>query len=182
MKKAVFFLMSIMATAMLTTSCEKENEVKPAPVMETPKTEVPDAFIGKWQIGKFDMTGFWNYNGDRKSNQGTDAVAYTIAKDGSAEQFIYFDFTDGTNRQVLSYRKGTVSYDATNKSWKFNGAEGNFRAFVNGKKTQGNYESADLYPAYAPQYRSCSLETENQKIYMVCTNDRNEQLVFAKKE
>src|SRR4051812_24548807 len=58
MKKTVFMFATI-ATIVMNVSCKKENaETK---VKDTPKTEIPDSYVGKWEAGDFDMTRFWSF-------------------------------------------------------------------------------------------------------------------------
>jgi hypothetical protein len=174
MKKSAFFLLSILVTGFL-TSCTKDS-VKP----NTPKTAVPDAFVGKWEVGNFNMANFYNYDGSNAYNAANDAVAYSISGDGNAEQFIYYQYDDGSKKQVLAYRKGTVTFDEQSKTLKFCPREGNYRTFLNGKKTQDTYDAEGLYPKYAPQYRNCYFDKQNQVTYLIGTSDRNENLAFRK--
>jgi hypothetical protein len=174
MKKTVFFLFSLITISFL-TSCKKDD-AKP----ETPKTQVPDAFVGKWEVGNFNMSNFFTYDGSSPYIAGNDAVAYSISKDGNAEQFIYYQFDDGSKKQVLAHRKGTVTYDENTKTLKFCPKEGSFRTFINRNKTEDTYGNEDLYPKYAPQYRNCYFETDNQRTYLIGTSDRNETLAFRK--
>jgi hypothetical protein len=37
-----------------------------------------------------------------------------------------------------------------------------------------------LFPKYAPQYRNCTFDEDNQVQYLVGTNDQNERIGFAK--
>jgi len=172
--KKVLFLAGIVFICMLVTSCKKDTVSVPVS-----KTGIPDELVGKWQVGNFSMNNFTTYNGTRPANV-TNTLAYNIAKDGSAEQYIYYDYNDGSDLQTCTYRKGTITFDAVAKTWKFCPASGSFRKFQNGKKTQGDITVEGLYPKYAPAYTNYYMERDNQKIYMGCTNEYNEDITFEK--
>lgn len=173
MKKALF-LAGIALTCILAVSCKKEKVNVP-----DSKTEIPDELVGKWQIGNFNFKAYSSYNGTRVANT-YNSISYNISKDGSVEQYIYIDSNDGTDLQTITYRKGTITYDATTKTWKFCPASGTWRKFQKGQKTDGNINSDGLYPKYAPAYADYYLEKLSQTTYMGCTNDYNEDLHFEK--
>jgi hypothetical protein len=172
MKKVSFYLFALFATLLFATSCEKNQP-------EPPKTTIPDAYAGKWMLGNFDMGSFWNYNGTRQPDA-TNMVAYDIKKDGSAEQFIYYIYDDGSDKQAMNYRKGTMTFDAATNTLKFCPAEGRYRIFENGNKDEDAISASGLFPKYAPQYRNCTFDEDNQVQYLVGTNDQNERIGFAK--
>ena len=172
--KKVLFLAAIAFTAVLFTSCKKDHVKVP-----DSKTAIPDELVGKWQMGNFNIASFSGYNGTRTANM-TNTIAYNISKDGSAEQYIYVDSNDGTDLQTCTYRKGTITFDETAKTWKFCPASGTWRKFQNGKKTNGDINSDGLYPKYAPAYADYYMERYNQTTYMGCTNEYNEDLSFQK--
>jgi hypothetical protein len=172
--KRVFFLFGILAVLIFATSCKKEN-VK---ISNTPKTSVPDDYVGKWQSGDFDMATFWSFNANTPVN-GDYMVGYDIKKDGSAEQYIYYAYDDGSGKKTLTYRKGTVTFDAATKTLQFCPAEGTYRIFQDGKKTESAIVRDGLYPVYAPKYSHCFFAEDNQITYLVGTNTQNEQIGFA---
>lgn len=172
--KKVFFLATIALTALLITSCKKENVKVPES-----KTEVPAELIGKWHAGNFNISSFSAYNGTRPANV-ENTLAYNISKDGSAEQYIYVDYNDGSDLQTLTYRKGTITFDEAARSWKFCPASGTWRKFQKGQKTSGNINSDGLYPKYAPAYSGYYVEKYNQSNYLGCTNEYQEDLLFIK--
>lgn len=132
MRKRSFYLFALLATFALATACKKEaHEGRD----ETPRTTLPDAYVGKWMGGYFDMAQFNNYDGARQPDA-TNMVAYHFKKDGSAEQFIYYSYDDGSDKQVLTYRKGTATFDEATATLKFCPAQGTYRLFENGTKTQ----------------------------------------------
>ena len=173
MKKALF-LSAFAFLCMLMTACKKEHVKVP-----TSKTDVPDELVGKWQAGNFNIKNFTGYNGTRPTNI-ENTLAYNIAKDGSAEQYIYFNYDDGSDLQTLTYRKGTITFDAAARTWKFCPSSGTFRKFQKGQKTEGNINSDGLYPKYAPAYKNYLFEKWGQTTYMDCTNEYSEDLTFEK--
>lgn len=179
MRKINFFLIALLATLTLATSCTKDKHEDRNDPPDTPKTTLPDAFVGKWMIGNFDMSQFVSYTGERQPDA-TDMVAYTIKKDGSAEQFIYYNYDDGSDKQVLTYRKGTMTFDEATATLKFCPSEGRYRLFENGAKTDDAMDASGLYPSYAPRYRNCSIETQDNVQYLVGTSDQDQTLGFAK--
>jgi hypothetical protein len=172
--KKIFFLAGFAIICMLAVSCKKDTVAVPSS-----KTEIPDELVGKWQIGNFNIRNFNSYTGTRPANV-TTTLAYSISKDGSAEQYLYYDYNDGSDLQTCTYRKGSITFDPASKTWKFCPATGSFRKFQNGKKTQGDITSEGLYPKYAPSYNNYYLEKNNQTTYMECTNEYNEDLSFEK--
>ena len=174
MKKTFFLLTSVVLISALLTSCTKDTVKVP-----DSNTAVPDELVGKWQLGNFSIKNFYAYNGTRTANM-TNTIAYNISKDGSAEQYIYYDFNDGTDLQTCTYRKGTVIIDAVSKTWKFCPASGSFRKFQNGKKTQDDINTDGLYPKYAPLYKNYHFDKYNQTIYQECMNEYNEDMTFEK--
>ena len=179
MKKVNLLLFTLMALFLFTTSCEKEEHETRTETPETPRSSVPDSYVGKWMGGYFDMAAFNTYDGTRQPNASS-MVAYNIKKDGSAEQYIYYDYEDGSDKQVLTYRKGTVTFDAGTATLKFCPSEGTYRLFENGTKTQSTLNGDGLYPAYAPKYRNCTFEEEDAVTYLVGLSDQNEMVGFAK--
>lgn len=177
MKKLFNWLLLLVATTTLLTACEKDDAKEDR--IETPKTEVPDELVGKWSAGDFDITEFWNYNGSSQPDA-TEMVAYSIAKDGSAEQFIYYRFTDGSGKQTLTYRKGSVTYNTGTGTLQFCPAEGTVRNFTGNNKTEGAIAREGLYPNYAPRYRQVSVEPYQQYLFLVGINDQNEEVSFLK--
>jgi hypothetical protein len=82
----LLLLFSLMAFSAAVPSCmHAQAEVNT--VKETPGARVPDEYTGKWLSGDFDMSLFWKFNAPAGDNS-SDAVAYHIRKDGSAEQFL----------------------------------------------------------------------------------------------
>lgn len=179
MKRMNAFLFALLATLTLSTACEKEEHETRTETPDVPKTAVPEAYAGKWMGGYFDMSQFNSYDGTRQPNA-TNMVAYNVTKDGSAEQFIYYTYDDGSDKQVLTYRKGTVTFDEATATLRFCPKEGTYRLFENGTKTQHALNGDGLYPAYAPTYRNCTFEEYDQVTYLVGTNDQNERIGFAK--
>ncbi len=180
MKKISLCLIIMFCILTVAGSCKKDA----ADDTETPgmpRTAVPDAYAGKWMGGSFNMATFDSYDGNRPTNA-TNMVAYNFKKDGSAEQFSYYNYDDGSDKQVLTYRKGTITFDATTKTLCFYAAEGSYRFFENDSKTQYALNSDGLYPAYAPKYRNCAFEEFDEVTYLVGTNDQNERIGFAKSD
>lgn len=177
MKKVVLTLLSIASLSLFFTACEKDKPE--GNKITTPKTEVPDELVGKWSAGDFDITEFWNYNGSSQPDA-NEMVAYSIAKDGSAEQFIYYRFTDGSNKQTLTHRKGSVTYNAGTSTLQFCPAEGTVWNIVNNNKTEGKMAADGLYPTYAPKYRQVSVEPYQQHLFLIGINDQNEEVGFLK--
>ncbi len=179
MKKLVFFILGLVTIAAF-TSCKKDS-VKKEDKPDTPQSVIPDVLVGKWMVGEFNMKNFSSYNGTPDARMSDVAIAYSFTKDGKAEQFIYYKFDDGSGRQVLAYRKGTVTYDENKNILRFFSTQGNYRLFENGKKKQADYTAEYLYPGYAPQYYSIYLEQDSNKtIYLFCQNDDDEDLAFKK--
>lgn len=163
------------AAAVTFTACEKDD-VKEGKI-ETPKTTVPDELVGKWSAGDFDITEFWNYDGTTQPDA-NEMVAYSIAKDGTAEQFIYFRFADG--KQTLTHRKGSVTFNEATSALQFCPAEGTVWNFTNNQKTEGKIAAEGLYPTYAPKYRHVSVEPYQQHVFLIALNDQNEEVGFLK--
>ncbi len=170
--------MSLLMLAAVTTTftaCEKDDPAKDK--IETPKTTVPDELVGKWSAGDFDITEFLSYNGTSQPDA-TEMVAYSIAKDGTAEQFIYYRFEDG--KQTLTHRKGSVTFNETTHALQFCPAEGTIRNFEGSTKTEGAIAKEGLYPTYAPKYRHITVEPYQQHIFMSAINDQNQEVGFLK--
>ena len=178
MKKVFFALLAFVAFSVLFTACKKDKHEKEN-VIVTPKTPVPDAFVGKWSAGDFNVNEFHSYNGSSQPDA-TQMIAYIITKDGTAEQYVYYRFTDGSNKQTLMHRKGSVSYNEATGTLQFAPAEGTVRNFVGSTKTEGKVASDGLYPAYAPKYHDVSVEPYQQHLFLVGINDYNEQVEFLK--
>lgn len=176
MKKVFLMMLSIVAFSVLFTACKKE---KPENKIVTPKTEVPDEYVGKWSAGDFNVNEFHTYNGTSQPDA-TEMVAYIIAKDGTAEQYIYYRFTDGSNKQTLTHRKGSVTYNAATSTLQFCPAEGTIRNFEGSTKTEGKIAADGLYPNYAPKYRDCSVEPYQQHLFLIGTNDQDDMVAFLK--
>lgn len=174
MKRMIMALL-MLASAATFTACEKDDVKEER--LETPKTTVPDELVGKWSAGDFDITEFFGYDGTSQPDA-NQMVAYSIAKDGNAEQFIYYRFNDG--RQTLTYRKGSVTYNETTGTLQFCPAEGTVRNFTGGTKTEGKIAKEGLYPTYAPQYRQVVIEPYQQHIFMGAINDQDEEVIFLK--
>ena len=170
-------MLTFVAFSVMFTACKKDKHEKDKIV--TPKTEVPDEMVGKWSAGDFNITQFFSYNGTSQPDA-TEMVAYSIAKDGTAEQFIYYRFTDGSNKQTLTHRKGTVTYNAGTGTLQFCPSEGTIRNFVDAAKTEGAIAKDGLYPAYAPKYRDVSVEPYQQHMFLVGINDQEELVGFLK--
>lgn len=179
MKKISVYFFAFVALLMFATSCTKDNHKAGPDAPDVPKTTMPDAYVGYWMAGTFDMSTFWNYDGTRQDDA-TSMIAYAIKKDGSAEQFIYYDYNDGSDKQSLTYRKGTVTFDAATNTLKFCPAQGSFRTFENGTKTEGAMNAQGLFPAYAPAYPNCTFDEQNNTTYLVSTDSQNETIGFAK--
>lgn len=177
MKKVFFAMLAFVAFSVLFTACTKDKPENKK--IETPKTEVPDEFVGKWSAGDFDITEFGTYNGTSQPDA-SEMVAYIIAKDGTAEQYIYYRFTDGSNKQTLTHRKGSVTFNTSNNTLQFCPAEGTIRNFVGSTKSEGKIATDGLYPAYAPKYRNCSVEPYQQHQFLIGTNDQDELVGFLK--
>ncbi|MGV3656931.1 MAG: hypothetical protein ACO1NX_03220 [Chitinophagaceae bacterium] len=175
MKKTFVALLMLAAITTLFAACEKDD-VK-GDRLETPKTTVPDELVGKWSAGDFDITEFFNYNGSSQPDA-TQMIAYSIAKDGTAEQFIYYRFDNG--KQTLTHRKGSVTFNETTHALQFCPAEGTVRNFEGSTKTEGPIAKEGLYPAYAPKYRHVTVEPYQQHIFMSAINDQNEEVGFLK--
>jgi len=166
----------LMAAAAVTfTACEK-NDTKNEKI-ETPKTTVPDELVGKWSAGNFDITEFFSYNGTSQPDANS-MVAYSIAKDGTAEQFIYFRDTDG--KQTLAHRKGSVTFNEATSTLQFCPAEGTVRNFTGSNKTEGKIAKEGLYPTYAPRYRNVVVEPYQQHIFISAINDMDQEIGFLK--
>ena len=178
MKKVSYYLFALLATITLATSCKKDNHETRNTSTDTPKTEIPDAYVGKWIAGNFNPAHFSDYDGTRQDDM-ANTIAYNLKKDGTAEQFIYI-YEENTNKQTLTYRKGTITFDQATSTLKFNPTEGRYRIFENGTKTEDAMTASGLFPAYAPQYRNCKIEQDNNATYLVATNDYNETVGFAK--
>ena len=174
MKKVFIALLMLSAVATF-TACEKDD-VKEERI-ETPKTTVPDELVGKWSAGDFDITEFFSYNGTSQPDA-TEMVAYSIAKDGTAEQFIYFRFDDG--KQTLTHRKGSVTFNEATSTLQFCPAEGTVRNFTGGTKSEGKIAKEGLYPTYAPRYHNVIVEPYQQHIFMGGINDLDEEVIFLK--
>lgn len=170
-------MLTFVAFSVMFTACKKDKHEKDKIV--TPKTEVPDEMVGKWSAGDFNITQFFSYNGTSQPDA-TEMVAYSIAKDGTAEQFIYYRFTDGSNKQTLTHRKGSVTYNAGTGTLQFCPSEGTIRNFVDAAKTEGAIAKDGLYPAYAPKYRDVSVEPYQQHMFLVGINDQEELVGFLK--
>ena len=170
-------MLTFVAFSVMFTACKKDKHEEDKIV--TPKTEVPDEMVGKWSAGDFNITQFFSYNGTSQPDA-TEMVAYSIAKDGTAEQFIYYRFTDGSNKQTLTHRKGTVTYNAGTGTLQFCPSEGTIRNFVDAAKTEGAIAKDGLYPAYAPKYRDVSVEPYQQHMFLVGINDQEELVGFLK--
>jgi len=177
MKKVSLYFFAILALLTVATSCKKDQH-ESSDNVDTPKTEIPDDYIGKWIIGNVNPAHFTDYDGTRENDM-LNTIAYTLKKDGTAEQFIYI-YEENANKQTLTYRKGTITFDQATSTLKFNPTEGRYRIFENGTKTEDAMTASGLYPAYAPQYRNCKLEQDNNATYLVATNDYNETVGFAK--
>lgn len=178
MKKAAFYLFAFLSLFTVATSCKKDQHESPGTV-DTPKTEIPDAYVGKWIAGNFNPAHFADYDGSRQADL-MNTVAYNFKKDGTAEQYIYYYYDDGSEKQALTYRKGTVTFDAATTTLKFNPTQGRYRVFENGNKTEGNQSPSGLYPAYAPQLHNCTFEEQDNVQYLVCTSDQNQTIGYAK--
>ena len=114
MKKISLCLIIMFCILTVAGSCKKDA----ADDTETPgmpRTAVPDAYAGKWMGGSFNMATFDSYDGNRPTNA-TNMVAYNFKKDGSAEQFSYYNYDDGSDQQVLTYRNATVTFYPTTKT------------------------------------------------------------------
>lgn len=177
MKKVSLYLLTVLALFTVATSCKKDQHE--SRVVDTPKTEIPDQYVGKWIAGNFNPAHYSDYDGSRQDDL-QNTVAYTFQKDGTAEQFIYYYYDDGSDKQVLTLRKGTVTFDATTTTLKFNPTQGRYRIFQNGTATENDVVASGLYPAYAPAYRNCTFEEQDNVKYLVGTNDQNETVGFAK--
>lgn len=177
MKKVFLAMLAFVAFSVLFTSCKKDKHEDDKIV--TPKTSVPDELVGKWSAGDFDITEFFSYNGSSQPDA-TEMVAYSIAKDGTAEQFIYFRFNDGSNKQTLTHRKGSVTYNEATSTLQFCAAEGTVRNFVNTAKSEASIAKEGLYPTYAPKYRQVSVEPYQQHLFLIGTNDQDELIGFLK--
>jgi hypothetical protein len=176
MRKVSFYLFAVLAVFTLATSCKKDKPEPNEP--DVPKTEIPDQFVGKWIIGNVNPAHFADYNGTREDDM-ANTIAYTLNKNGTAEQFIYIYEAD-SDKQTLTQRKGTLTYDEATKTLKFNPTEGRYRIFENGNKTEDSMDDSGLYPAYAPSYHNCSIEEDNNVKFLVGVNDYNETVGFAK--
>jgi hypothetical protein len=179
MKKVSLYLFALLATLTVATSCEKEEHETRDDVPETPRTTIPAEFTGKWMGGYFEMSLFQNYDGNRPENV-QNMVAYNLKADGTAEQYIYYNYDDGSDKQVLTYRKGTATFDAATATIKFLPQEGTYRLFENGVKSEGPQSADGLYPNYVPQYRNCQIEEQNNTTYLLCTSSQNENIAFVK--
>src|SRR3954469_20222128 len=58
MKKVSYYLFALLATITLATSCKKDNHETRDTSTDTPKTEIPDAYVGKWIAGNFNPAHF----------------------------------------------------------------------------------------------------------------------------
>ncbi len=177
MKKFFFLLLSFAAFTVLFSACKKDKHEDKGIV--TPKTEVPDELVGKWSAGDFNVNEFKTYNGTSQPDA-KQMVAYIIAKDGTAEQYIYYRFTDGSNKQTLTHRKGSVTFNANTNTLQFFPSEGTIRNFVGANKQEGAIAADGLYPNYAPRYRNCSIEPYQQHLFLFGTNDQDELVGFLK--
>jgi len=171
------FALLVLFTAVM-SSCKKDKHEPIPDVPETPKTEIPDKFLGKWIIGNFNPAHFADYDGSATDLQTT--IAYNFKKDGSAEEYIYYAYDDGSGKQTLTYRKGTVSFDAATSTLKFKPTEGRFRTFQNGNATESSVAADGLFPKYAPQYRNCSIQQQDNVTYLVGTSNQDNTIGFAK--
>ena len=177
MKKVSLYLFAALALFTVATSCKKDQHESDGSI-ETPKTEIPDDYVGKWIIGNVNPAHFADYDGSREADM-TNTIAYTLKKDGTAEQFIYI-YEENSDKQTLTLRKGTVTFEEATATLKFNPSEGRFRIFQNGEKTESTITKSGLYPAYAPQYRNCTFDQQDNVTYLVGKNDQNETVGFAK--
>jgi hypothetical protein len=173
MRKISFYLFAVLAVFTLATSCTKDPEVR-----DTPKTEIPDDYVGKWIIGNVNPNHFASYDGTRQDDM-MNTIAYTLRKDGTAEQFIYI-YEENDDKQTLTWRKGTLTFDEATATLKFNPTQGKMRIFENGSETENNISGSGLYPKYAPAYRNCTFEDDGNARFLVATNDYNETVGFAK--
>ena len=175
MKKVSLYLFALLAIVTFGTSCEKEDPIAPEP----PQNTLADAFVGKWIDGNVNPAQFSTYDGVRQDDM-ENTMAYHFQKDGTAEQYIYY-FEESENKQILTYRKGTVTFDAATKTLNFNPKEGWYRLFENETKVEEEDLSAEgLYPKYAPKYRDCTIEEYNGGTFLVGINNNNENVDFAK--
>jgi hypothetical protein len=174
MKKVSLYLFTVLALFTVATSCKKDKHETPI----TPKTEIPDSYVGKWIIGNVNPAHFADFDGSRDADM-VNTIAYELRKDGTAVQFIYI-YEEDAVKQTLTQRKGTVSFDAATNTLKFNPTEGRYRIFQNGNKTEDAINASGLYPNYAPQYRNSSIQQQDDVTYLVGTNDQNETVGFAK--
>src|SRR5919198_28779 len=94
MKKAPVFILLV---ALVFGACSKSDS--DAVIPNTPRSEVPDAMVGKWLNGTFSMSEWWSYDGTQyEGNPYERSVAFDLSKNGNAEFFLAVATFDGACR------------------------------------------------------------------------------------
>lgn len=124
------FLFTGLLAVVLATSCEKDDADEIL-VKDTPRSETPDALVGKWLNGTFAMSNWWTYDGKNYvGNPYSRSTAFNFSKNGDAEFFLVIKTHTGTcSTEGFTYMKGTVKFDNTNQSFTFYPQRGNYRGF-----------------------------------------------------
>ena len=96
---------------------------------QSTKAQVPKELVGHWQLGTFAMTNFWNpQTGQYAGNANEASRSYRISPNGMAEEFFISNTTSYNCRtQILGYRKGTITFNAVQKSFTFCPTVGYYR-------------------------------------------------------
>lgn len=194
MKRSFLSLLVFIALVSCTSACSKKDSTdKPGggDYGNNPRSKVPADLVGGYfQAGSFSMTQFSNYDGSYAGQAYEIATGYKFVNDkGDAEEYFYYTNTSYYCRyQVLGYRKGTVVFDETNKTFKFYAASGNYRRYDNcgsstpsadyGEKKQ--YGDNDLYPKYKVEYDNYTIVKENGKTIWKIAYDDGSALEFER--
>lgn len=118
----------ILVLALLATACTKSDEEGDL-INDTPRSEVPDALVGKWLNGTFSMSNWWTYDGQYAGNPFSSSRAFHFEKNGDAEFFqVIKSFNGACSTEAFTYFRGTVQFNADG-SFTFYPRQGNFRGF-----------------------------------------------------
>ncbi|WP_224998694.1 hypothetical protein [Cesiribacter sp. SM1] len=191
MKPTRIFLMLLALCAFTFQSCEDDtaDAGKPDPSFGNhPRTAVPAELVGFWQAGSFSMSSFNDYDGSYAGQAYEIGLGYQLYANGNAEEYFYYTNTSYYCRdQILGYRKGTVTFDTQNKSFKFYSANGNYRRYYSCGSSQPadwgvqqEYGEDDLYPKHKPEYSGYSLVQEGGKTILRIPYEDGTSLDFEK--
>lgn len=103
-------LLLFIAAALLSMSCKK-NHNGPDSTTDTPRTEVPDEFVGAWENGSIDFVFWENYKEGYYAgrNAAPSREAMVFQKNGDA-RFYRYEFAFGIYEELID-ATGTVSFN-----------------------------------------------------------------------